>query len=441
MRTRKLKIILIVAAVVRLAVLAAAWDHPARLFTPDSADYDQLCENLIEEGVFARDSQPEIFRTPGYPFFMAFAALFGDWMPQATALAQIAIDVFLVYLTFLLGMLLCDQRVGLWAAALQAVATVSIAASTRILSDSLFAFMLILSILMLAEHFSSGKWWSLISAAVVAGLACYVRAVGLMFCVLAVAVLMLGPKRFRRAGAFAGIVLAAVAPWVVRNMIVADYAGFSSFATDSMYIYSAPAVLARAEGRDAEDVFREMVAEEYSYWYFLSHDERTPGRLARYRQRRALAAITDHPGLYAQIHLRGSLGVWLPGITGVLESVGLTAGQKGSLAVLHAEGLVAAARHYFYGKGWLMWLCVPAGALLAGKYFFAILCAAGRIRLPMPSAYWLVLLTVVGFAVVAGPAATPRFRVPMAPLLSLAAAGGIVWLADRLKRRKSQSQQ
>lgn len=440
MRTRTLKFILVAAAVVRLGLLAGAWNAPQRLETPDSDDYIELSDRLARDATFARDGRPEVFRTPGYPFFLTVGAALGAGWWRVIVAVQIALDVLLVYLTFMLGTMLCSRRVGLIAAAFQAVAVVSIASSLRILSDGLFVCMLTLTILLLVHHFKTGRWWSLLSAAAMGGLACYVRPVGLSFCVLAAAVLLFRPRRFRRAGAFAAIVLMLIVPWVVRNAITADFIGFSSFASDSMFYYSAPAVVSEVEGISFDQA-REKLERELQE---LSKD--LDGRCVREsesilraeRRRITLRTLRAHPLTYARIHAVSGTAVWLPGITDVLEVLGVTTGQRGTLTVLHERGLPAAVKHYLDGKLWALWLCAPAIGLLGGKYVLAALCAAGRVRLRMGAAGWLILLTVAMFAFSGGPAATPRFRVPIEPLVSLAAGAGVVMVMDWRRRRRSR---
>ncbi len=421
MKSPVLQVILIAAVVVRFALLASAWNAPHRLLTPDSVGYAELSESLTEDATFSRGGEAEVFRTPGYPVFLLLGRAFGkSWRP-AVAMVQILLDVLLVYLTFRLGWLLCSKRVGLWAAAAQAVTSVSIAAGCRILSDGLFAAALTLTMLFLAHHFKTSKWWSLVTAACLAALGCYVRPIGLAFCLLAVIVLLLGKRRIRRAAAFAAIVAAAIAPWFVRNYVMADYVGFSSFASDSMYYYSAPSLISKVEGISLQEATGRIESELAG--------ESNPTK----RRRRALEIVLAHPGAYAGIHLRGSLAFWLPGATDVLEVAGLTAGQRGTLAVLHERGLIAAARHYFQGNLIAAVLAIPMVALLAIKYFLAALCAISRLRFRMAAIGWLIMLTILTFALVGGPAATPRFRVAVAPLLSLAAGVGIVRLLELRK--------
>jgi hypothetical protein len=121
----------------------------------------------------------------------------------------------------------------------------------------------------------------------------------------------------------------------------------------------------------------------------------------------------------------------LPGITDVLEIAGITTQQRGTLAVLQQQGLWAAVRHYFGGSEEAMWLALPAAVLELAKYALVLVAAAAYLRPRMGSAAWLIVLTVLVMIAIGGPAATPRFRVPVEGLLSLAAAAGVVRLAGR----------
>jgi 4-amino-4-deoxy-L-arabinose transferase-like glycosyltransferase len=395
---------------------------------------------MVEAGRFEMlGSGPEIFRTPGYPAFLTIvtAAAGSGWPQMGLWLAmglQVLIDVHLVLLTFLLGRALASQRAGLVAAAFQAISPLAVAASCRVLSDSLFAFLLMGSLLLMVRHFRTGSWRALLGAAVVLGAACYVRPVGLAFSGLFAAVLLCRAKRLRRAAGFAAVVAACVAPWVARNAAVADYAGFSSFAGDSLYYFSAAEVIARQEqipSQAARDRLRRMGEPTVR-----SVPPQTPGRWARYRRRRAMEILGEHPWMYMGIHLKGCVAFWLPGATEVLEIAGCTAGGKGTLEVLHREGPLAAARHYFGGDTAAMWLAAGMVLILLVRYAAVALCGLWRLRLRMPAAAWLCILLVAASFLLPGPAAHPRFRVPVEPILSVAAAIGWIGLIGRFHGRK-----
>jgi 4-amino-4-deoxy-L-arabinose transferase-like glycosyltransferase len=416
-------LILLLAAAIRLGVLVTSSYHPEGRYTPDSEEYVQLAQNLCESNRFElKPDSPEVFRTPGYPFFLAVGkSLFGM---TGTLWLQVLIDLGLIYLTYLLGAYLMNPNVGLWAAGFQAVSDIAIVSSLRFLSDGIFAFLLTATILLLVHHFRNGRWASLLAAAICTGLACYVRPVGLMFAGLVTLMLLFQGKRFRRAGAFVGLVAILVFPWIIRNSCLTGYNGFSSFASDSMYKYSAPLTLANAEGysidqarKNLSDRFRTICPDETAKEY-------SP-RYARLRQKIALKTIADHPMAYAKIHLRGTAAFWLPGITDVLELLGITTGQRGTLSVLHEKGLWSAIRYYLDGEIWALWLCIPAVLVLLAKYALAATTAIHSLRWNKSAAAWLILGTILAFWLIGGPATTPRFRVPIAPLLSVVAAVGI----------------
>jgi len=432
MRTRSFVVILLLASAARLGVLFWSWNHPDRLLTPDSEGYILLSRSLAEEQSFQIDGRHEINRTPGYPAFLSPFAAMGDSWWRAAALVQALLDVLLVHLTFLLGwMLTGNDRAGLVAAAFQAVSPLAIAASVRILSDSLFAFMLTLSLLLVVYHLRTGRYWGLVAGAVLLGLACYVRPVGVTFAAICTLILLFRPHRLARAGLFAGIVAACVAPWIVRNAITADYIGFSSFAGDSLYHFATAELIAADEGKDPAEVrseLKEIDARENA--------GKAPGPAAGFRLKLAMEAIRQRPWLYAKTHLIDSLGFFLPGATDLLEVCGVTTGGRGTLDVLHSQGPLAAWRHYFADNTPAMISAAAMIVILAGQYLGVILCLLRRIGQSIPAEAWLLGLIVVVAALLPGPSGLPRYRIPAEPLLAVAAGAGFT-----RKRRKAPATQ
>ena len=509
--------ILILALAVRSVLVMSVFADGERAKTPDSYDYEKLASSLLQDSDYKQYwslgniSRPEIFRTPGYPALLVGAS----WLAPQTDLGQspwtgpgmfvdpatpalkiilsfqVLLDLHLVMLTFFLGRSLAGHGVGLLGALLQAVSPLAAVASCRILSDGVFAFMLIAAVVLLLRHFRTGGWWSLLSAALMMGAACYVRPVGFAFsAVMALVVFcsrrstgilpvstravsalslkqrttgetpveLMGetpmprpktrPRRSFCTLAFAAVIVCCVTPWVARNAIVADYWGFSSFATDSIYLYSAAEVEARRQGVPVEDVRDQFNCAEgwdHCLWDIATRPELstapcflTSGGLARYRWAKAREIIFAHPWQYAGIHLRGDVAFWLPGATDALEVMGYTSGGKGTLDVLHRQGLVAAARHYFGGDTMAMVLAGVMVGLLLVRYVGVILCGLWRLRgRTMMAGGWLCLLLVLTACLLPGPANHPRFRVPVEPILSVAAAIGYLSLLQWRRRRKA----
>jgi len=413
----------------RGGLLTTAAINHGEVLAPDSYSYRQLAGSLHQRHEFSRDGEPEIFRTPGYPVFLALIQWLhgGIW----TALtAQVLLDVGLVMITFHLAAMLAGREAGALAALIQAVTPVAIASCCRMLSDSLYALLLTGSVVLVVGHLRGGGWKHIILSGVTMAAGCYVRPVGVAMAAMAGLVILLSSRKFLHTMVFIAIVAMCLAPWVVRNAVIADYRGFSSFAGDSLYRFSAAEVIAREENVDVQTVRGRLDRE------VAAANLPTPGARSRYRMQRAAEIIRGNPGDYLIIHTRGDLAFWLPGATDVLEVAGVTAGQKGTLSVLHQKGLMSAAKHYFAGSPWAV---IAAGALVsifAVKMIGVATCVLSRARLKMSAAAWLMVLVVGTSAMAGGPASTPRFRVPVASLLSVAAAVG--WLRLSRGRRRKQ---
>lgn len=430
MHKRALTIILAMAAILRLALLASAWNHPLRVQTPDSESYLALARSLVTSGTFTQGGEVELFRTPGYPLFLTLGVLLGPDGWHAIVLLQILLDLATAYLAYRLGGQLGSARAGVWAAAIFAFHPAVVASCVRILSDTLFAFLLMLALLWLVEYLRSQSWRSVAGFALVAGAGCYVRPVGLSFLEIALGVLLIRavilrlqhkPQLPNRLPVMCLLIAAAVFPWVVRNGRLGDFWGFSSVSSKAAFDYQAPAVLARQRGISLSQARLEL---ENRYERLAPLRPRTPGEKVRARQMCANEVVSADKGLYLWIHVRGDLAVWAPGASDLLEILGVTSGGKGTLDVFQRQGLAAAVGHYFHDASWSMWLNLPVAALQLGAFALAIVGVIYTFRPQMPAILWVMYLTVVMLAIIPGPAGHPRFLVPILPLLGLAAGAG-----------------
>lgn len=464
--------ILLWALAVRVPLLTATFVVPSLAFTGDSHDYWGLARQLVSEGRFGNSARPEIFRTPGYPLFLTPGVLWDQWVgyPSGTALmllVQMLLDVGLVWLTYRLAMRLTGRpAVALGAAALAGFSPLAAAASCRVLSDSLFAVLLTAAVLLASEILrrsrahagpeqtmlppaqrgdeqpaSPARWLAMVLGLLLVA-ACYVRPVGMtmagiLIAGLAAAGLRAGLRRKRlwAAAIAAAVVVVGICPWILRNGLRADYWGFSDFSTQGLYVYSTPRVIAASEGVTPQVAWDRMM-DDFATGYTPVDGPANVGELSRYRYRYARQVIAGQPGTYARLHLKGDLAFWLPGATDAMEVIGVTEGHKGTLAVFQQRGLMAAVRHYFEDRP----AVAIAGVILAVpdilRLIGLVLCVLWGLRrcLAMPAGGWLCVLLVLFAALAAGPAAHPRFRVPVEPILDLAAAIGWAWLFGMFRR-------
>ncbi|MGI8987951.1 MAG: hypothetical protein ACR2I2_00010 [Bryobacteraceae bacterium] len=99
---------------------------------------------------------------------------------------------------------------------------------------------------------------------------------------------------------------------------------------------------------------------------------------------------------------------------------------------------MAALRLYFGGTLKAAVLVAPELILLAVEYgccaLFAFV-AIRRHKLNWGRAGWLMALTLLAFIFATGAVGMPRLRVPVEPLLNIAAAGGLMLIAGRKRQR------
>ncbi len=230
-------------------------------------------------------------------------------------------------------------------------------------------------------------------------------------------------RRFRTAGLlFLG---AAILPgaWVLRNGLSAGYWGVSTVAALNLYRYEAAALEADRTGRS----FAEQQAR------FDAQLERRPTQAARARFafREGLALCRQVPLRLLWLHLRADLGAFLPAAGELLRTFGVQVGGRGTLGVLQDRGLGAAVRHYFGGHR----AAALLGGLCAGILLLKYLAAAAGIAVAVLrgkacGVHWLLAAALAYFLLVPGPAAEPRFRTAVDPILSVYAGLGL----GRLRR-------
>jgi 4-amino-4-deoxy-L-arabinose transferase-like glycosyltransferase len=434
-----LLLILALAFVSRGALLAATWRSDSAALSPDSPSYLAPALSLATEGSFKTDQQPEIFRTPGYPAFLVASGFTGPLGYGITQIVQVLLDVLLIYLTFVLGARLVSPAAGLWAAGFQACSLVAMLSSVKVLSDGLFAFLMTAAIFLLVRYLEEGKLRLLIMAAAVTAAATYVRPVGFIFVPIVVVVLLFQQRRITRLAAFVLVFAGLVAPWFVRNYLVAGYAGFSSVSDYNLLYYEAAGVWAKSHGLSTQQARQEL---DMMYRRRLEVEKIEPGssRAVWVQRQLGRAILLSYPATFLHVHSATSLNSLLPAGTGLLEMLGVTSGNRGTLSVLHTAGLWAAAKYYFGSNITAMLLMVPDLVFLVIQY---LACSAyaltqlGLRGLNWGPAGWLIVLTILAFVLVGGPAAVPRFRLPVEPLLNLAAGAGLTML---LNPRKLTSQ-
>ncbi len=182
----------------------------------DPTMYRTLAANL-QHGVYSMfypDDIPDTIKRPGYPLLLH---LFGNSI-LITLLFQSLLSALKVPLVFVLGRSLgLKTMFALLAAGLMAIEPVDILLSAELLTEAVFGFLLLAGTVLLFRR----EWPSVLIAALVFGLAAWVRPNGLTLALIAGA----GALVFLRLGAmqatvFVTLVLLSVLPWALHNQRV-----------------------------------------------------------------------------------------------------------------------------------------------------------------------------------------------------------------------------
>lgn len=220
---RSLLGIFLLALFIRIALVWRAngrqANGPARLFG-DSIGYDGVALGLFEGDYFSYPA-----RVPGYSVFLAGLHLITghdyDWMLYL----QAAVGALAVIPTFLIGQRVFSDRVGRLAALGVALHWGLANESTIFFSEVLYTPVLLCAVFLLLRVLDDASWKDAVAGGVLMAVATLIRptTVGFGVALLAIAVVQLGAGRgLRLTLAFVAGMLALLAPWSIRNLVVHD---------------------------------------------------------------------------------------------------------------------------------------------------------------------------------------------------------------------------
>ena len=446
---RRIVPVFLVAFVIRVLCAWPALQSPELLTRPDSATY-RLPARAIEENygkkmTIAPDSDlPAVQRPPGYIFFLV---LVGRSLVHI-AVAGCLIDALTVFPVALAGRRLAGRRAGFWAAVLYALNLTALAAAPLILADSLLGFFCAWQVFFLVRAWRTKRLSDFLIGAGFAAAATLTKPVNLpVFLVLIP--LVLAPVIFRSWKKTAGAVLLTgivfctlLMPWMLRNRAVGT--GFVIDRNSGLTaLHNTAAILARVNGTDidseraaleveADAAFEAGPGQGASLSAFEKSLELDSWYLKRYRKE-----IIGHPGAAAATHL---FQVWilLPDLPDFLQNLGLRTGERGTLAVLRKDGVLAAFRHYMGGNYAAAFLAMPF--LLATGVLYALTAAGVWIyaRRHRWTDLTLFAVFVLYYLAAPGPVLMPRYQIPALPF-ACALAGAVISICGIRRWRKHRS--
>lgn len=416
-------LLLVLALVLRLGYVAITPDYR---IVDDAHDYDLHARSIAAGHGFAHigpgPSRATAFRPPGYPYFLAGVYALSDTEGAQTSrrvvagrVANALVGTVIVALVGLLSAQLFDRRVALAAIALAAVYLPLILVGGSLMSEPLFAVLLLGALTAAIQHRRSAHryGWAVV-AGVLGGLTILTRAnAAILLVPLAVAVWDARPRWSRRAlaapAALVAAALVAIAPWTVRNAVA-----FEGFVPVTTQLGAALAGTyndaARLDHRHPASWRSLRRVPDYQYLVRHSRWVRIPEpKLEDELRDAALRYAAHHPGYIAEVALWNTRRM--------LDLAGMS-WSRHTASTISVDGGWAQAGVVAF---WLF-----AAAAVAGALTFR-----GR-RTPR---YVAAVPALVYLSVVFLVAETPRYRTGIDPFIAMLAAVALVTGWDRVARR------
>jgi Dolichyl-phosphate-mannose-protein mannosyltransferase len=444
--------------------LAAAFttSGPIVYYSPDSESYLSVAREMAVTGRFTRGGTPELARTPGYPLLLELGVRLGH-VEAVTITLQLLLSCATVWIVYQISMLVfVSEGSARLCALLYAIEPLSIVYTCKLLSETLFAFVLALALWGLVGHLQTGARLALVGSAVASATSIYIRPVayfvpaivGVVLCVNALlarrsrehTIRESGgpsqPVRWVDAAVFVGISMALVGAWQMRNIVETGYGAFAAIGDETLYFYQGASVISVEEGKSYYRVQKELGYYDRSLFESMHIEQTNWTRAEKYRWLRYEGGrlVLAHPMIYAWIHAKGVARLMLdPGgfeYLRLLQAYPMSGGLLGKVVDRGLWSLVATLLRERPGA---IALNAALGLMLLG---YLALATAGMVskafwRNPALSAMWVIgVYFVVMFG---GPQAEGRFRHPLMPIVSVMAGAGWMTLMERSKKRDASA--
>jgi 4-amino-4-deoxy-L-arabinose transferase-like glycosyltransferase len=455
--------IILASLLAKLLLLAALYHRdPGIIQSPDTGTYERPALALLASGTYAQSpdalSVPETNRMPGYPVLIAAVYRVFGRKPFLLGLLNVLLSTGTLVLLSILARRLFGPRAATFAVLLLALDPSSFHYASVVLTDTPFAFLLLLGVLLLAAAQSVGLFFlgglALAVATLFRPISYYLIPATAVF--LVVLGWRMPGKWLRSVAAFLLLPVLLIGGWRLHNHLRTGSSAFSQSEAIELWMIRGLAVKARVDGLPVWEEQRREGWDEYLYRFGYVDSERAVFGDAHYAGLYPRTARLTSTQLAREYREKGSRMLREhPWLTLRMEVVG------GVLLLFAPAPLIWAIHYHVFRPGpefvkayfapdygamlELLWKAHPVllGLELAGVVALALFYAAFVLGLVGAGLRdrWRQHLVPLGtllylVAVTSGPSAVDdRYRIPLMPLFCLYAGAGVVSVVDRLSAR------
>jgi 4-amino-4-deoxy-L-arabinose transferase-like glycosyltransferase len=397
-----------------------------RVLEGDAAEYQAVAEAFLHG---EDPGEVGLARTPLYPLYLAGVYAVAGVRPWVAILGQILFAAGTLLLVHRLAARWFGPKTGCVAAALYAIDPHSIVGACALLTDTLYTFLLLASVVLFLESLETRRRVGAVAAGLLLGAGALIRPVGLFLIpVYALVVVFAGRRALGIAVATATMVAVAsalpVLPWMIRNQARWGEFAITTKGGSHLLTWVAAYTEVQRTGKPVEVVRAELLAAADSAGAATAPNPFARARIQGEVAKRTLAA---HPLFYAKVHIRGVIHVFTNlGTQGIARTLRIPP-SKLDVEWFGGAGWRARLGSFFRSKS-------PAEFAIAGAVglFLAIvyLAAARGVVRAFVSRRWEPLIVSLGlilyFMAFVGPIGVGRYKLPFIPYLLTLAAVGLV---------------
>jgi len=374
-----------------------------------------------------------------YPWLlMSNVVAFGFYAPLTTVLIQGAIDGATCFLIYRIGRLL-DQRIALPAAIAAALNPTQIVLSGLVYTDTLFLFFVTLFLFGAASWLREPSWKNAVTAGVGLGLAALTRIVVAPWVPVLVVILLLGRlfvdqvrlRHVAQLAAMAAIFCLCISPVLTRNVTQYGSWQLTPQGGNHLAFWVVPLVREAKDGTPWQKSTKEIakLLHKRDKQFSIGNEFDEAARHAEFAREElaklGLPAIVKAWSIGAAINLAAPAIIISPPIaqlprTGFYATVGKTMTEKIMNFMFHSDNAVYA---------WALLVGVTGVAIVRLLQLLGAFCLL-RQRHTWPILAMMALW--IGFILaVNGPVASPKYRLPMEPVLCVLTGAGVALLRRR----------
>lgn len=407
--------------------------------------------NIWQNWIFSKSESapfiPEVFDSPGYPFFVAFSLFF-----SGSIFVHIFLQIILMSFSAIILYRLLDsffsEKIRFWSSLLYAVEPWNTFISSTVLSESVFLFSFLLGLYWLKRAILETNIKNAMLSGLIISASILIRPVILYLPLAFIMTFFIAKyqKGILRALIYSLVLLitfySLVFFWTLRNYNHFGIFTFSTRGPVTLYFSDVHQLLVYQNNISADKASQRLLAiAKKDYPQINSLEELQDSKYASYLTKKSFKIIKDSPFDYFKLHTISIATFFLSdGYRLLLKEIGVNTPPLPNISFLIFHGKFSEIFLYFktnlritaiFVAGAVFWFVILFLSLLS-----PFLSRLSKNNISLKFVIICFLAIIFYFAVITGPVARARYRIPITPFLFTLAVFSFFKLGDRFYLRK-----